>query len=66
MGILFATGLLITFPAAGWAVLVGILIRFIILRYYGERAETPMTIAAAGIIAGDAIYGFSSVFRTGG
>jgi hypothetical protein len=25
-----------------------------------------MTIAAAGIIAGDAIYGFSSVFRTGG
>jgi uncharacterized oligopeptide transporter (OPT) family protein len=66
LGILFATGLLITFPAAGWAVLVGILIRFIILRYYGERAETPMTIAAAGIIAGDAIYGFSSVFRTGG
>lgn len=66
MGILFATGLLITFPAAGWAVLVGILIRIIILRYYGERAETPMTIAAAGIIAGDAIYGFSSVFRGGG
>jgi uncharacterized oligopeptide transporter (OPT) family protein len=66
MGILFATGLLITFPAAGWAVLAGILIRFVILRYYGERAETPMTIAAAGIIAGDAIYGFSSVFRTGG
>jgi uncharacterized oligopeptide transporter (OPT) family protein len=66
MGILFATGLLITFPAAGWAVLAGILIRFVILRYYGERAETPMTIAAAGIIAGDAIYGFSSVCRTGG
>jgi uncharacterized oligopeptide transporter (OPT) family protein len=66
MGILFATGLLITFPAAGWAVLAGILIRLVILRFYGERAETPMTIAAAGIIAGDAIYGFSSVFRTGG
>jgi uncharacterized oligopeptide transporter (OPT) family protein len=66
MGILFATGLLITFPAAGWAVLAGILIRLVIMRFYGERAETPMTIAAAGIIAGDAIYGFSSVFRTGG
>src|SRR5829696_4953957 len=64
MGILFATGLLITFPAAGWAVLLGILIRLIVLRSYGERAETPMTIAAAGIIAGDAIYGFSSVFRS--
>jgi uncharacterized oligopeptide transporter (OPT) family protein len=66
MGILFATGLLITFPAAGWAVLVGILIRLVVMRFYGERADTPMTIAAAGIIAGDAIYGFSSVFRTGG
>jgi uncharacterized oligopeptide transporter (OPT) family protein len=66
MGILFATGLLITFPEAGWAVLLGILIRLAILRFYGERAETPMTIAAAGIIAGDAIYGFSSVFRGGG
>jgi uncharacterized oligopeptide transporter (OPT) family protein len=65
MGILFATGLLITFPAAGWAVLLGILIRLVILRFYGERAETPMTIAAAGIIAGDAIYGFSSIFRGG-
>jgi len=66
MGILFATGLLILFPAAGWAVLAGILIRLIILRSFGERAETPMTIGAAGIIAGDAIYGFSSIFRTGG
>ena len=65
MGILFATGLLITFPAAGWAVLLGILIRLVIQRSYGERAETPMTIAAAGIIAGDAIYGFSSIFRGG-
>lgn len=66
MGILFATGLLITFPAAGWAVLAGILIRLVILRAFGQSAETPMTIAAAGIIAGDAIYGFSSIFRTGG
>lgn len=66
MGILFATGLLITFPAAGWAVLAGILLRLIIRRSFGQESETPMTIAAAGIIAGDAIYGFSSIFRTGG
>lgn len=66
LGILFATGLLITFPAAGWAVLAGILIRLIIQRSLGESAETPMTIAAAGIIAGDALYGFSSIFRSGG
>lgn len=66
LGILFATGLLITFPAAGWAVLAGILIRLVIQRSLGESAETPMTIAAAGIIAGDALYGFSSIFRSGG
>lgn len=66
LGILFATGLLITFPAAGWAVLAGILIRLVIQRAFGESAETPMTIAAAGIIAGDALYGFSSIFRGGG
>lgn len=65
MGILFATGLLITFPAAGWAVLAGILIRVAIQRTLGPQAETPTTIAAAGIIAGDALYGFSSIFRTG-
>ena len=66
MGVLFATGLLITLPIAGWAVLAGILIRLIVQRTYGQRAETPMTIAAAGIIAGDAIFGFSSIFRSGG
>ena len=64
MGILLATGLLIPNPLAGWAVLAGLLIRVLLLRYYGERAETPMTIMAAGIIAGDALWGFfSSVFR---
>lgn len=65
MGILFATGLLINFPIAGWAVLAGIAIRLTILRTVGQSAATPMTIAAAGMIAGDALYGFSSIFRSG-
>jgi uncharacterized oligopeptide transporter (OPT) family protein len=64
MGILFATGLLISFPIAGWAVLAGIAIRLLILRFVGESATTPMTITAAGMIAGDALYGFSGIFRT--
>jgi uncharacterized oligopeptide transporter (OPT) family protein len=64
MGILFATGLLITFPIAGWAVLAGIAIRLLILRFVGESATTPMTITAAGMIAGDALYGFSGIFRS--
>lgn len=60
MGILLATGLLIMNPLAGWAVLAGIVIRAVLLRVYGQKAETPMTIFAAGCIAGDALYGFGS------
>lgn len=63
MGILFATGLLINFPLAGWAVLAGIAIRLVILRTVGQSAATTMTITAAGMIAGDALYGFTSIFR---
>jgi uncharacterized oligopeptide transporter (OPT) family protein len=64
MGILFATGLLILNPGAGWAVIVGIVIRLIILKVYGKRAEPAMFTTAAGFIGGDALYGFfSSIFK---
>jgi uncharacterized oligopeptide transporter (OPT) family protein len=67
MGILFATGLLILNPLAGWAVLVGILIRIVALRMYGKASETPLTIFGAGCIAGDALWGFgSSVWKSMG
>ncbi|WP_209123645.1 OPT/YSL family transporter [Alkalihalobacillus sp. BA299] len=58
MGVLFATGLLITFPIAGWAVLSGILLRLIILKVRGPQAEATMYTTAAGFIAGDAIFSF--------
>ncbi len=58
LGVLFATGLLITMPAAGWAVLAGIVIRFFIRKFKGEEAEKSMGIVAAGFIAGDAVYSF--------
>ncbi|WP_408008463.1 OPT/YSL family transporter [Pseudalkalibacillus sp. A8] len=58
MGVLFATGLLITFPIAGWAVLSGIVLRLIILKVRGPEAEAAMFTTAAGFIAGDAIYSF--------
>ncbi|WP_404455366.1 OPT/YSL family transporter [Virgibacillus necropolis] len=58
MGILFATGLLIINPIAGWAVLSGILIRVIILKVRGPEAESTMYTTAAGFIAGDALYSF--------
>ncbi|MBJ6127176.1 OPT/YSL family transporter [Microvirga splendida] len=58
IGVLFATGLLINFPMAGWAVLAGIVARLIWKRAAGETAEGDMQVFAAGLIAGDAIYSF--------
>jgi uncharacterized oligopeptide transporter (OPT) family protein len=64
IGVLFATGLLITSPNACWAVIAGILIRVIVLKVKGKEAETPMSILAAGFIAGDALFSFfNSVFK---
>jgi len=58
IGILFATGLLIMNPIAGFGVIVAIIIRVILERTYGKKAETPMYIAAAGFIAGSTLYSF--------
>lgn len=66
MGILLATGLLINNPLAGWAVMVGIVLRVAYGRLRKDRAaaETEMTIAAAGFIAGDALWSFgNSMYR---
>ncbi|MFB5674960.1 OPT/YSL family transporter [Paenibacillus terreus] len=64
LGVLFATGLLISTPNACWAVLVGILIRVIVLKVTDRRAETNLSILAAGFIAGDALYSFfNSIFK---
>lgn len=66
LGVLFATGLLILTPYACWAVLSGILIRIIWLKVKGKEAEAPMSILAAGFIAGDALYSFfNSIFKMG-
>lgn len=58
IGILFATGLLVGDPIAGWAVIVGIVIRIIVLKRYGESAQDKLYTVAAGCIAGDALNGF--------
>lgn len=64
MGILFATGLLLVNPIAGWTVLAGLLIRVVIIKVRGEEAQNTMYTAAAGFIAGDALYSFfTSIFR---
>ena len=58
LGILLATGLLIPNPMAGWAVLVGIVIRISVLKFKGKGASGNMEVLAAGFIGGDALYGF--------
>ena len=65
LGILFATGLLIPNPWAGWAVLAGIAIRIGVLMWKGESATGAMQVLAAGFIGGDALFGFTdSVIKT--
>ena len=58
LGVLFATGMLILFPMAGWAVLVGVAARLIYGQVRGEAAKGEMEVFAGGVIAGDALTGF--------
>jgi uncharacterized oligopeptide transporter (OPT) family protein len=58
MGILFGTGLLLGGPLAGWAVLVGIVLRWLWTRFTAGTRRSDMEVFAAGVIAGDAFYSF--------
>jgi uncharacterized oligopeptide transporter (OPT) family protein len=60
LGVLFATGLLIDFPVAGWTALVSLAVRFAVMRRYGARAENPMYVLAGGFIAGSALTSFAA------
>jgi uncharacterized oligopeptide transporter (OPT) family protein len=60
LGVLFATGLLINFPAAGWTAMASLAIRFFLTRRYGASAEGPMYILAGGFIAGSALTSFGA------
>jgi uncharacterized oligopeptide transporter (OPT) family protein len=55
LGVLLSTGLLLQFPLAGWAVLVGIACRALWERF--AKAE-GMEVFGAGVIAGDALFAF--------
>ena len=60
LGVLFATGLLLKSPIAGWAVLAGLLGRALWLWRAGERGRGDMEVFAAGSIAGDALWSFGA------
>jgi uncharacterized oligopeptide transporter (OPT) family protein len=61
MGILLGTGLLLGGPLAGWAVLVGIALRILWERFAPKKLLGDMTVFGAGVIAGDAFYGFYDI-----
>lgn len=60
IGILFATGLLILNPKAGWTALVSLAIRFLILKIYGKKVQNTMYVLAGGFIAGSALVSFGT------
>ncbi len=64
LGILLATGLLITTPMAGWMVAAGIAVRVLAPRVLGPKAKDDLEVFAGGAIAGDALYSFGNgVFK---
>ncbi|WP_435486032.1 OPT/YSL family transporter [Variovorax sp. GB1R11] len=60
LGVLFATGLLIASPMAGWMVAAGIACRLVAHRVLGVSAREKLEVFAGGVIAGDALYSFFS------
>ncbi|KPK88961.1 hypothetical protein AMJ80_10440, partial [bacterium SM23_31] len=60
IGVLFATGLLILNPEAGWTVLAALSIRAMLLRKYGKSVQSPMYVLAGGFIAGSALCSFGT------
>ncbi|MEZ2294822.1 OPT/YSL family transporter [Variovorax sp. RCC_210] len=60
LGVLFATGLLIASPLAGWMVAAGIACRLVAHRVLGAAARERLEVFAGGVIAGDALYSFFS------
>ncbi|WP_372350974.1 OPT/YSL family transporter [Streptomyces sp. KL116D] len=58
LGIMLATGLLITTPMAGWMVVAGLAVRVLAPRILGHKAKENLEIFAGGAIAGDALYSF--------
>jgi uncharacterized oligopeptide transporter (OPT) family protein len=60
LGILFATGLLLFNPAAGWLVLAGLLFRETLIRVFKKDIQTALSIFGAECIAGGALADFAS------
>ena len=63
MGVLFATGLLVATPNAGWLVLVALIIRIVWTKIRGEQGEQELSLVGAGVIAADSIMNVGKVIK---
>lgn len=61
LGILLATGLLISTPNAGWMVLAALLVRLIWRRLRGTNGEREISVFGAGLIAGDSLFSVGQI-----
>lgn len=61
MGVLLATGLLISTANAGWMVLGALVLRGIWKRVRGEQGEREVSLTGAGLIAGDSIFSLGKI-----
>jgi uncharacterized oligopeptide transporter (OPT) family protein len=59
LGVLLGTGLLLPSPLAGFAVLAGLAIRYVLRKTRGGRELPELSAFAGGVIAGDALYSFT-------
>jgi len=62
---LFATGLLVVNPIAGWTALAALLVRRLVSWRTGDRYDSPRYILAGGLIAGSALTSFFSGVASG-
>jgi uncharacterized oligopeptide transporter (OPT) family protein len=58
VGILFATGLLIDNPVAGWTALAALIARVAVVRRSGSRVLPSMYVLAGGFLTGSALVSF--------
>ena len=65
MGVLFATGLLIVNPVAGWAALAALFVRRLVSWRTGDWFDSQRYLLAGGLIAGSALMSFSSGVASG-
>lgn len=63
MGIMLATGLLLTQPNACWLIFGALVIRLLVRRFKGAKAEEDLALVGAGLIAGDAIASLGQMFK---